>query len=592
VWRRCLETGEPYHIEYRLRHRSGQYRWVIGRAQCVRDGEGRIQRWYGTCTDVHDLKVAEAALRDLNANLEQRVADALAERKLWADIFESTDALIAVMAPGYRYLAINTAYAREFEAIFGVRPTVGSSLLDLLADQPEHQEAARAIWDRALAGETFAAVEEFGDPDRKRPFYELRFGALRDRKGTLVAAFQYGQDVTERLRSQAQLLQTEEALRQAQKMEAVGQLTGGVAHDFNNLLTIIKSSTDLLRRPDLVEERRKRYVDAISDTVDRASRLTGQLLAFARRQALKPEVFDVTDRLHAVTDMLRTVLGSRVSIIIDIECDRCFVEADAAQFETALVNMAVNARDAMDGEGTLTIRVDPLSSLPSIRGHAASQAEFVGVSMTDTGTGIAPEKLSHIFEPFFTTKEVGKGTGLGLSQVYGFAKQSGGDVAVESEVGQGTTFTLYLPRASEPAEVDAPAREHVQPAGGRGRRVLVVEDNMEVGRFSTQILEDLGYETTWAANGHEALQRLEEGQAFDVVFSDVVMPGMTGIELGQEIRRRYPQLPVVLTSGYSHVLAEEGRHGFELLQKPYAVEELSRTLRRVSAGTAPSRAAP
>jgi CheY-like chemotaxis protein len=215
----------------------------------------------------------------------------------------------------------------------------------------------------------------------------------------------------------------------------------------------------------------------------------------------------------------------------------------------------------------------------------------VAISVRDTGSGITSERLAAIFEPFFTTKEVGKGTGLGLSQVYGFAKQSGGDVLVESEVGHGATFTLFLPRVTSAAlEGSGPdTREESRIQFGRGHRVLVVEDNVEVGRFSTQLLHDLGYQTTWAANADEALQLLSDGVGFDVLFSDVVMPGMSGVELGEEVRRRYPDLPVVLTSGYSHVLAEEGRHGFELLQKPYAAEDLSRILGSVL-GNAQSKA--
>jgi CheY-like chemotaxis protein len=367
-------------------------------------------------------------------------------------------------------------------------------------------------------------------------------------------------------------------------MEAVGQLTGGVAHDFNNLLTIIKSSTDLLRRPNLEEERRRRYVDAISDTVDRASKLTGQLLAFARRQSLKPEVFDAGDRIRTVTDMLRTVVGARVEIMSEFGPEPCLIEADVSQFETALVNMVVNARDAMNGEGRLTIRVAAEGAMPAIRNQPGAAGAFAAVSVSDTGSGIPPDKLSRIFEPFYTTKEIGKGTGLGLSQVYGFAKQSGGDVAVESEVGKGTTFTLYLPRAEEKAAGKGTSGSNDRPTiqDGRGRRVLVVEDNVEVGTFSTQLLQDLGYEPTWAANGEEALRLLAETNGFDAVFSDVVVPGMSGIELGREIQRRHPGLPVVLTSGYSEVLAQEGRHGFDLLQKPYAADELSRVLRRVT----------
>ena len=381
----------------------------------------------------------------------------------------------------------------------------------------------------------------------------------------------------------------EEALRQSQKMEAVGQLTGGVAHDFNNLLTIIRSSVDFLRRPDLAEDRRRRYMDAVSDTVDRAAKLTGQLLAFARRQALKPETFEVGACLRGVADMLDTVTGARIHVNLALPGSGCFVRCDRSQFETALINMAVNARDAMDGAGTLTLRLSADRAMPAIRGHAGSRSAFAAVSLTDSGTGIASEDLGRIFEPFFTTKGVGKGTGLGLSQVFGFAKQSGGDVDVESALGEGTTFTLFLPQAEAPVEDALAIQAADEMTDGAGRRVLVVEDNIEVGRFATQILEDLGYATEWATNAEAALERLDgDGAGFDAVFSDVVMPGMGGIALAEELRRRLPALPVVLASGYSHVLAEEGSHGFELLHKPYSADQLSRVLRRVCARPAPS----
>ena len=375
----------------------------------------------------------------------------------------------------------------------------------------------------------------------------------------------------------------EEVLRQSQKMEAVGQLTGGVAHDFNNLLTIIRSSTDLLRRPNLAEERRRRYVDAISDTVDRAAKLTGQLLAFARRQALKPEVFDVGAQLRIVIDMLTTIVGSRIRIERNVPSESCFVEADVSQFEIALVNLAVNARDAMNGEGLIELGVRCAVGLPTPVAPGEGGA-YVAVTLSDTGAGIPQDKIARIFEPFFTTKAVGKGTGLGLSQVFGFAKQSGGHVTVESEVGRGTTFTLYLPRVESAALPTAAAgAPDCGDGAGDGRRVLVVEDNVDVGTFSTQLLQDLGYETTWAAGAEEALTILaERASAFDAVFSDVVMPGMNGVDLGRAIRRLYPGLPVILTSGYSDVLADDTRHGFELLQKPYAVETLSHILRKLT----------
>ncbi|MEE7441871.1 PAS domain S-box protein [Methylobacterium oryzae] len=385
-----------------------------------------------------------------------------------------------------------------------------------------------------------------------------------------------GRDITERKA-------LEEQLRQSQKLEAVGQLTGGVAHDFNNLLTVIKSSTDLLKRPDLAEQRRVRYVGAISDTVDRAAKLTGQLLAFARRQALRPETFAVDRAVAAVSDMVGTLTGSRVHVELDLpegDSRDLHVNADSSQFDTALVNLVVNARDAMDGEGHLRIRLRRATAIPAVRAHPRQRGDYVAVSISDTGTGIAPENLERIFEPFFTTKTVGQGTGLGLSQVFGFAKQSGGEVIVESAPGDGTTFTLYLPRVA-PSASHGPAEEPEALAEGHGTRVLVVEDNLDVGAFAEQALRELGYVTVWAKDGHQALGEIErEPSRFEVVFSDVVMPVMNGVQLAGEIRRRRPGIPVVLTSGYSDVLAAEGTHGFDLLRKPYSVADLSRILRR------------
>ncbi|WP_412759766.1 GAF domain-containing protein [Methylorubrum subtropicum] len=317
-----------------------------------------------------------------------------------------------------------------------------------------------------FGGETlafFATVAQFLSTARGRLDDEA---ALRANESNLE------QQVSDRTRA---LMTVEEALRQSQKMEAVGQLTGGVAHDFNNLLTIIRSSVDFLRRPDLAAERKQRYLDAVSDTVERAAKLTGQLLAFARRQALTPEVFEVGTRLRAVADMLDTVTGSRIRVLTEMVGTPCHVRADVSQFETALVNMAVNARDAMHGEGILTLRLVCGSALPSIRGHAGSTSPFVAVSLTDTGSGIPADALPRVFEPFYTTKPVGQGTGLGLSQVFGFAKQSGGDIDLKSEPGRGSTFTLYLPEVPPPPRAGnrhvrgKPCRHRALPSRRRGQ---------------------------------------------------------------------------------------------------------------------------
>jgi two-component system NtrC family sensor kinase len=371
----------------------------------------------------------------------------------------------------------------------------------------------------------------------------------------------------------------EEALKHGQRLEALGQLTGGVAHDFNNLLTVIRASVDLLRRPDLPEARRLRYIDAISDTVTRAAKLTGQLLAFARRQTLKPEIFDVGRSVQTLSEMIGTLIGSRVEIVILGPEEPCFVNADAGQFETAIINMAVNARDAMEGRGRLTIAVGMAASLPNAAPLPQHPYGYVAVSVADTGSGIPPDQFERIFEPFFTTKQAGHGTGLGLSQVFGFAKQSGGEVAVNSEVGKGSIFTLYLPRTAGSGRSRQMPATDVEATDGRGMSVLVVEDNAEVGRFTTDALAELGYATCLVGSATHALEELAIGaDRFDAVFTDVVMPGMSGLELAQEIRRDHPELPVVLTSGYSHVLSEHGAYGFELLQKPYSIEQLSRVL--------------
>jgi two-component system NtrC family sensor kinase len=380
----------------------------------------------------------------------------------------------------------------------------------------------------------------------------------------------------------AKRAEAEEALKHGQRLEALGQLTGGVAHDFNNLLTVIRASVDLLQRPDLPEPRRLRYIEAISDTVTRAAKLTGQLLAFARRQTLKPEYFDVGQSVQTLGEMIGPLIGSGIEIVTHMPDQPCFINADAGQFETAVINMAVNARDAMDGHGRLTVAVRAIAEMPGAAAASQDPAGYVAVSVADTGVGIPQDQFGRIFEPFYTTKDVGQGTGLGLSQVFGFAKQSGGEVIVASELGKGSTFTLYLPRVPDHGLPQQLPAEDAPPVDGQGMSVLVVEDNAEIGKFAADALAGLGYGTTLVGNATHALEELtSDAGRFDVVFSDVVMPGMTGIELAQEIRRRHHDLPVVLTSGYSHVLSQNGTFGFELLQKPYSIEQLARVLHKV-----------
>ena len=541
-----LKRGNPIlRFENRYRRKDGGYNWFAWAAAPLGSD-------YYCCG------------RDITLEKEQAIAleATRAERdRVWKN---SRDLLVIVGSDGV-FRAVNPAWTE----ILGYAPdaVIGHSFLDFVL--PEDADLTQGGLDTAVS---VRDLTNFENRYRHKDGSQRWISWHTATEGDLVYA--YGRDVTQRKVAQAELAQAQEALRQSQKMEAIGQLTGGVAHDFNNLLTIIRSSADLLRRPTLTEDRRRRYVDAISDTADRAAKLTGQLLAFARRQALVPSVFDVAARLEQVVEMLRSVLGSRIEVHLALHEQPSPVEADVSQFETALVNLAANARDAMEGEGKLIITVERIK--------ASDGAELIAVSMRDTGCGIAAEKLAHVFEPFFTTKEVGRGTGLGLSQVYGFVQQSGGKVTVDSTEGSGATFTLYLPRTTKPISA-AESHQHAAFDVRGNRHILVVEDNAEVGEFSMQLLNDLGYHTMLASDAKSALKLLEErpGQ-FDLVFSDVVMPGMDGVALGREIRRRFPRLPVVLASGYSHVLAEEGTHGFPLLHKPYSVDNLSKVLRAMT----------
>ncbi|MGA9703491.1 GAF domain-containing hybrid sensor histidine kinase/response regulator [Pseudomonas sp.] len=465
--------------------------------------------------------------------------------------------------------------AASFQAL-GALATVCFPLIKngrLTALMAVHHKNARAWspYDLALVGEV--TERSWAHIERVRADVAVREGlaAFTELNATLE------QRVEERTTA---LTQAEAALRQSQKLEAIGQLTGGVAHDFNNLLTIIRSSVDFLRQPGLSEERRQRYMGAVSDTVERASKLTSQLLAFARRQPLNPEVFDVCLRVKNIGEMLESVTGARIHVQVELPDSPCHVRVDSSQFETALINIALNARDAMNGKGTLTLRVATASSLPRIRGDAESHQPFVTVSLADTGSGIASDALEHIFEPFFTTKSVGKGTGLGLSQVFGFAKQSGGNVDVASTLGHGSVFTLYLPEA-EPQALphEQSAEAQYAPHDAAQHHILIVEDNLEVGRFASQILQDLGYQTSWVTDAEQALAVAgPDARVFDAVFSDVVMPGITGVAMAKLLRERRPDLPVVLTSGYSEELADSGYEGFEFLAKPYSADQVARAL--------------
>jgi PAS domain S-box-containing protein len=388
---------------------------------------------------------------------------------------------------------------------------------------------------------------------------------IYDEEGRLNGFAKITRDITERRKAYEELEEARAAVFQSQKLQALGELTGGVAHDFNNLMTVIRGAADLLSRPGLTEEKRARYLRAIIDTADRAATLTSHLLAFGRRQALKPEVTDLNLRLDAFADMIGRTLGGQVEVKLDLAPSLPLVEVDLAQLETALLNAAFNARDAMPDGGRLTLATRSVAGEPG----------EVMVEVADTGTGMTAEVRDRAFEPFFTTKPVGEGTGLGLSQIHGFAAQAGGRAEIVSAEGEGTSVRIFLPVTDRKAGLSAETVRPPKPP--RDLNVLLVEDNDHVREFARHLLEELGYRVLSAASADEALELLDR-ETVDVLFSDVVMPGRSGLELARVARELRPNLPVLLASGYSEEIVGSAGAEFEIVRKPYDVGLLEAAL--------------
>src|SRR5437588_8443764 len=389
--------------------------------------------------------------------------------------------------------------------------------------------------------------------------------AIRE-DGKLVGFAKITRDITERRETQLKLEQMQKHLAESQKLDALGQLTGGVAHDFNNLLMIITGNVHTLKKAVGDNARFQRAVTAIENAANRGASLTNQLLTFARRQSVNPQPINPAERMEAIRQVLSTGGGSGVSLTFDIDSDVWPVTVDISELETALVNLVVNARDAMPTGGTITIGAHNRTASDDTGDHVA-------ISVADTGTGIAPDVLNKIFDPFFTTKPIGKGTGLGLSQVHGFAHQAGGTVEVESELGKGTEITMLLPRETLAQKPDA--TDAIE-SGGSGT-VLLVEDNPDVASVSVSLLEQLGYTVRRVADAEAALREIER-DGVDLVFSDIVMPGkMDGLALALRLRQIRPNLPILLATGYSDA-AINVRGDFPILRKPYEIHELSQAI--------------
>ena len=576
-WESASACGAGFEAEVRLKRADGVYRWHVTRGAAVRGSDGQIVRWVGTTTDIEDQHVAREALTHLNVTLEARLAREARERdRAWKN---SRDLQVIVGADG-----IVQAANEAWTAVLGWHPdeVVGRQHLDF--SHPEDKRHNVAVFEKVAAGQL--------------PMYECRtlhkngsyewFSWASVPENSVVYAS--GRHVTAERQAAAELQTAQDQLRQSQKMEAVGQLTGGVAHDFNNLLQVISANLQLMGRHAAGNEKIEQRLASAQDAVRRGAKLAAQLLAFSRRQALEPKVINVGRFVLGMEDMVRRAIGEAIEIETVIATEPWNALIDPTQIENAVLNLAINGRDAMKGNGKLTLTVTNVSlDAAYARSHAdVTPGDYVKLAISDTGTGMATEVMAQVFEPFFSTKPLGSGTGLGLSMVYGFIKQSGGHVEVQSRLGVGTTMELYLPRTERSEEVIVAT--DAGPVIGGTETILVAEDDEGVRAAVVELLGELGYRVLKAKDAAGALTVIESGVAVDLLFTDVVMPGtLKSLELARIARQRLPGIAVLFTSGYTQNVITYGdrvEEGVELLPKPYTREALARRLRHALASRA------
>jgi PAS domain S-box-containing protein len=582
-----------YTVRYRIiRPSDGETRWISVKSTIERDANGRPLRLIGAHADVTEQVVAEQALRqseeryrkladqlaELNATLAQRVEEKTRERdRIWN---VSQDLLVVADRDGV-WRTVNPAWTQ----------TLGWSEAELLdrtsewLEHPDDNGATRAHIRELGARETTVKFENrFRHKDGS--YRWLSWVAVSDRDSNYAVA----RDVTAEKAAVERLKATEEALLQSQKMEAVGQLTGGIAHDFNNLLTGIVGSLDLLQtrlnqgRTDNVA----RYIEAAMTSANRAAALTHRLLAFARRQPLVPKVVDVNQLVVSLEDLLRRTIGETIDLEIialdNLWCTLC----DPNQLESALLNLAINARDAMPDGGKLVIatsnvRLDNVAANPS----ALAPGDYICIGVTDTGTGMSAEVAARAFDPFFTTKPIGQGTGLGLSMIYGFARQSNGHATIDSKLDQGTSVKLYLPRHHGLLPTEHAPGVNAGQHAATGETVLVVEDEPVVRGVILEMLGEQGYRTIEAGDGPSGLHQLHMNEQIDLLITDVGLPGMNGRQLADLARETRPDLKILFITGYAESVAiADGflQPGMEMITKPFDLDHLSRRIRAMISG--------
>ena len=584
-----FDQKAPGRIEYRIRRHDGQYRWLDESAAPSFDAEGQFLGYVGSCIDITDRRTAETALRQGEARIRALV-DSLPQL-LWSN---RTDGFCDYLSP--QWVDYTGAPAEQHR---------GEGWLE--AVHPQDRDVVQQAWAQAVRGGLPFDVEyRIRRHDGVWRWFNGRASAVREDDGSIRRWFGSSSDITEIVEARRDLevrvaertreleasleerAQAEAALAQAQRLETVGRLTGGVAHDFNNLLTVVIGGLDMILSSPTDTARVKRLAEAAMAAGRRGERLTRQLLAFSRRQELKPEIVAVGALIQQIEPLVRRAVDEGVELAVSCDPDIGASRLDPAQFEAALLNLVVNAADAVGGKGRIEIRATR-RRLEAGEVQDAAPGDYVAVSVSDTGPGMTPEVLARAFEPFFTTKEVGKGTGLGLAQVYGFIRQAGGAATIDSRPGEGATVTLLVPAAEEPAPVEVAPVEVLGADAVRGARVLLVEDDSAVRAVTESLLADLGCRVAAEADAPAALRRLETGEAFDLLLSDIVMPGgMSGVDLARLARASHPGLPILLTTGYAgeRFVEGAGEVDWPVLRKPFRAEQLAVAVRDALADAA------
>lgn len=559
---RAIANKSRFELEHRVLRADSTVGWTLSRAVPVLDGAGEIVEWFGAAADVTSRRNAEDRLREFNETLEAQVAERTAERdRMW---HLSTDLMLIAQYDG-TIASVNPAW----KSLLGwTEPSlIGENFLDLV--HPEDLQATTAEMRKLDQGiKIFRFENRYASSDGT--YHWISWAAVPDSQRIHAV----GRDITTEKGAAAKLEAAQEALRQSQKMEAMGQLTGGVAHDFNNLLTPIIGGLDMLQRRKLGDERAQRQIDGALQSADRAKTLVQRLLAFARRQPLQAKAVDIAQLVTGMTDLIGSTIGPTITVRVEMQEPCPPAHADPNQLEMALLNLAVNARDAMPDGGRLTISTRFVATAAD-EGLGLSSGSYVVMRIADNGSGMDEETVKRAIEPFFSTKGIGRGTGLGLSMVHGLAAQLGGRLIIESAPGQGTSVDLWLPVSGEPNKAES---ENIAPSNssiGRGT-VLLVDDEVLVRMGTADMLEEFGFEVVEASSAEEALRQLEEGLEPAVLLTDHLMPGMSGAELIRAVRASRPALPVAIVSGYSEVNGVPP--DIPRLSKPFRSAELGECL--------------